>query len=203
MKVAIKTKLELRKIWRTKLSGLSTESIDYSSREISKNLLKLFDELNVDPQTFIIGVFAPFQQEPHWPLEWKKELHNKTAYPTMDKMDKAEKGKMVFRLARLSDLENKKDFGVSILGPTDACLLVDPKVVLIPGLAFAPRGYRLGRGKGFYDRTFENRSDVIKVGVAFESQITEELPIEPHDVKMDFIVTELRIINCNSFTDLM
>lgn len=191
------TKLELRKIWRTNLSGLSSELIDRSSREISKNLLKLFEELNVDPQIFIIGVFAPFQQEPHWPLEWKKELHNKTAYPAI------EKGEMVFKVARLSDLENKKDFGSSILGPTDVCPLVDPKIVLIPGLAFDQRGHRLGRGKGFYDRTFEKRNDVIKVGVAYESQITGELPLEPHDVKMDFIVTELRIINCSSFTDLM
>ena len=65
--------------------------------------------------------------------------------------------------------------------------------VLIPGLAFDKKGNRLGRGKGFYDRALQNFKGT-KIGVAFSQQLlTEELPAEPHDVRMDVIITELGV----------
>jgi len=63
--------------------------------------------------------------------------------------------------------------------------------VLVPGLAFDPRGRRLGRGKGFYDRLLAQVSG-IKCGVALDEQIVEELPAEPHDMAMNFILTPTR-----------
>jgi 5-formyltetrahydrofolate cyclo-ligase len=65
---------------------------------------------------------------------------------------------------------------------------------LVPGLAFDRRGYRLGWGKGYYDRTFANFKGV-KVGVLFSLQILEsDLPNETHDICMDFLLTENGII---------
>lgn len=188
----MKTKSELRKKWKDHLSHLTLDYRQASSIEVSRNLLKLIDGLNVHSKNGIIGAFAPFQQEPDWHLEWNNEWHDRTAFPAI------ENEKMIFRLARMSDLKNKNDFGPKIMGPAEDKPLIWPAIVLIPALAFDERGHRLGRGKGFYDRTFEARNDVVKIGVAFDSQITDQLPIEAHDVKMDFIVTEKRIINCTS-----
>ena len=66
---------------------------------------------------------------------------------------------------------------------------------LVPGLAFDPAGGRLGYGLGFYDRAFAVADPgALKVGLAFELQIIESIPADPHDVPMDFVVTEDRVI---------
>lgn len=64
---------------------------------------------------------------------------------------------------------------------------------LIPGLAFSQQGHRLGRGKGYYDRTLSEASG-IRVGVCYDMQVTEEIgPLEKHDLKMDYLITEKKI----------
>lgn len=186
----MKTKHELRSEWKLKLAQIADVSLTSWSEEVSKNLLELLRVHNVIPQKLIIGAYAPYQQEPLWFLKWADEIQNQTAFPTIHD------GKMIYRKARLSDLEMKKEFGPKILGPKGDAEIVEPQVILIPALAFDVTGHRLGRGKGFYDRTFEKRSDVMKIGVTFEMQMTGMIPYESHDVKMDFIVTEKRIINC-------
>lgn len=69
--------------------------------------------------------------------------------------------------------------------------------VLVPGVAFAPNGHRLGRGKGFYDRLLANVTGV-KCGVAQDEQIVSVLPAEPHDIAMDFILTPTRWLKTQS-----
>ena len=79
-----------------------------------------------------------------------------------------------------------------ILEPAMTCPTVELGKIqglLIPGLGFDRQGRRLGRGKGFYDRLLANWHG-LKVGVCFESQWIEKAPVEAHDQKMDFILTE-------------
>ncbi len=60
---------------------------------------------------------------------------------------------------------------------------------ICPGLAFDPRGGRLGRGRGFYDRMLAKaRPDAIKLGVCFEIQLVADTFPEPHDVRMDAVI---------------
>jgi 5-formyltetrahydrofolate cyclo-ligase len=68
--------------------------------------------------------------------------------------------------------------------------------LLIPGLVFNKNGCRLGKGKGFYDKTLAQYQG-IKVGICFEFQISiSPLPCEPHDVIMDFLITENGNYDC-------
>ena len=60
---------------------------------------------------------------------------------------------------------------------------------LIPGVAFDPHCGRLGRGKGIYDR-FLARAGGIAAGIFYDCQMTAALPMEPHDRRMDLVVTE-------------
>jgi 5-formyltetrahydrofolate cyclo-ligase len=62
---------------------------------------------------------------------------------------------------------------------------------LVPGLGFALDGRRLGRGKGFYDRMLA-RVGGLKCGVAFDEQVVEGIPREPHDVCVDCLLTPAR-----------
>lgn len=76
----------------------------------------------------------------------------------------------------------------------------DPKiidVVLIPGVAFDERGFRVGYGAGYYDRFLERvRPDAKKVALAFEMQMVEHAFEDDHDVPVDTIITEKRTITC-------
>jgi 5-formyltetrahydrofolate cyclo-ligase len=69
-------------------------------------------------------------------------------------------------------------------------------LVLVPGVAFDLAGRRLGRGKGFYDRLLAEVSG-HKCGVAFDEQIVAEVPEEPHDVRVDSILTPSRWHLCS------
>jgi 5-formyltetrahydrofolate cyclo-ligase len=70
---------------------------------------------------------------------------------------------------------------------------VEPEVLIVPLVAFDARGYRLGYGGGFYDRTLEGlraRRPTLAVGFAFAAQEMAEVPTEPTDQPLDAIVTE-------------
>ena len=73
---------------------------------------------------------------------------------------------------------------------------VEPQVLIVPLLAFDARGYRLGYGGGFYDRTLEHlrtRHDTLAIGFAFAAQEVAEVPIDGFDQRLDAIVTEKEV----------
>jgi 5-formyltetrahydrofolate cyclo-ligase len=65
--------------------------------------------------------------------------------------------------------------------------------ILVPGVAFDLQGRRLGRGKGFYDRLLATVRGTT-CGVAFDEQIVRKVPVEPHDVYLNCILTPTRWI---------
>jgi 5-formyltetrahydrofolate cyclo-ligase len=68
-------------------------------------------------------------------------------------------------------------------------------VILVPRIAWDLRGYRVGYGHGFYDKSINAlKRVVLKIGLAYEFQIIEKLPTSQYDRKVDFLVTEHRII---------
>ena len=67
---------------------------------------------------------------------------------------------------------------------------VAPDVVLVPLLAFDAEGHRLGYGGGYYDRTFESLPAARRIGIAYAGQEMANVPREPHDHRLDMIVTE-------------
>jgi 5-formyltetrahydrofolate cyclo-ligase len=67
-------------------------------------------------------------------------------------------------------------------------------LIMVPGVAFDPRGARMGHGKGYYDKLLEYaRPQTPLVALAFECQIFPEIPTQPHDIFMDKIITEKTI----------
>ncbi len=78
--------------------------------------------------------------------------------------------------------------------PRDHCPVVGLNrldFVLVPGVAFAMDGRRLGRGKGIYDRLLRSVCG-RKCGAGFDEQIVDDLPVEPHDIRLDCILTPTR-----------
>lgn len=84
-------------------------------------------------------------------------------------------------------------FGV--LEPTGTKLIPSRALdlVVVPGVAFDVEGNRLGYGKGFYDRVLCGAArPVLSVGLCFELQVVERLPVEDHDACLDILITEER-----------
>jgi len=80
--------------------------------------------------------------------------------------------------------------------------IADIDLVIVPGVVFDKSGHRIGYGHGYYDRFLDNlekiNKNAVKVGLAYDFQIADKVPIEKHDVPVDKIVTEKRIIRCNT-----
>ena len=136
-----------------------------------------------------ILLFVPLKDEPDvWPLvEEALAVGRKVALPRFDPVRQAYAACFVRDLE--ADLVPGK-FGIAEPAPSlpgVGAPTVD--LVLAPGLAFDVQGHRLGRGKGYYDRLLAGVRG-RRCGVTFEFQVAPELPAEPHDVRVDCLVTE-------------
>jgi 5-formyltetrahydrofolate cyclo-ligase len=103
-----------------------------------------------------------------------------------------------WRLWRPGDVLIKGGFGVREPGPdAPECF---PVALLVPLAAFDRRGHRLGYGKGHFDRAIaalSQKHPVLTVGLAYAAQEVDDVPAEPHDRGLDFVVTERETIQPN------
>ena len=75
--------------------------------------------------------------------------------------------------------------------PLPLAEVVTPDLIVAPLLAFDRAGGRLGQGGGFYDRTFAAVPDAVRVGLAYEGQRVDDLPMQRHDVRLHGVLTEV------------
>ncbi len=102
---------------------------------------------------------------------------------------------MIFRLYRAGDSTRRGAMGQQ--EPLPHMQEVLPDILVIPMLGFTRQGYRLGYGSGFYDRTLpalRTIKPVKTIGLAYSIQELPELPVEPHDIPLDIIITEKEVI---------
>lgn len=97
---------------------------------------------------------------------------------------------------RIFSLDDLVSGTYGILEPHSDAPKVDSSlldIVVVPGSAFDKNGYRTGYGGGYYDRFLED-INAIKIGVCFDFQLVDDVFPEEHDKKMDFIITENRVL---------
>jgi len=140
------------------------------------------------PSAHTVLFFAPLPDELDiWPvLELSLALGTTCALPFFDEGKKTYGAKEIKKLA--TDIVSGK-FGVR--EPAAGCpeIPLDKfDLVLVPGMAFDLQGNRLGRGRGFYDRLLTEASGV-KCGIGYDLQLLEDIPTEPHDAKVHFVLT--------------
>jgi 5-formyltetrahydrofolate cyclo-ligase len=74
--------------------------------------------------------------------------------------------------------------------PVDASRSLQDALVVVPGLAFTPDGHRLGYGQGHYDRFLATLpASAVTVGICFREQLLDDLPLDPHDLPVDHVIT--------------
>ena len=140
-----------------------------------------------------IGLYAPFDNELDTQELFRRAttLRKSAFFPAVVPTTHALK---FYRVREWSDLA--PGFG-GILEPSNHLnALKDPndlQMILVPGIAFDKKGFRLGFGKGYYDRLLAGYRGK-RIGIAYEFQMVESLPVGPHDQKVDWVVTEERVI---------
>jgi len=122
-------------------------------------------------------------------------LGKKLAVPLVDSKQKS---LTLYEIRSASELEpGYMGIPEPRLGEERIITLKDIDLVVIPGTGFDAKGNRLGYGGGYYDRLLANAEKHIPtIALSFEEQIADKIPAEPHDIKMDIIITAERIIEC-------
>ncbi|OVE73682.1 5-formyltetrahydrofolate cyclo-ligase [bacterium B13(2017)] len=104
-----------------------------------------------------------------------------------------------YSISSIEDLELGK-FG--ILEPRSSLTklkeLNDLDLIIVPGIAFDINCNRLGRGKGFYDRCLSQlKKDVVRVGLAYDNQVLDNLPHNEYDQPVDYVITPSQVFSLN------
>jgi 5-formyltetrahydrofolate cyclo-ligase len=181
----------VRAQFHRRLSSKSPAERAADSRAICRRLI----EAPIWEETRSVLFYAPLPEEPDiWPVFMEIWKHGvAVALPKFDPSRKCYAAHLV------RDPQTELVIGhFGIREPGSSCPvhpinLLD--VVLVPGVAFDFRGRRLGRGAGYYDRLL---SDVRGTtwGIAFDEQISGALPVEPHDIHVNCILTPTRWLSC-------
>lgn len=80
-----------------------------------------------------------------------------------------------------------------LMQPAESAEEVTPDVLIMPLVAFTDNGDRIGQGGGFYDKWLGAHPNTIRIGLAWDVQLVDELPIEPHDMRLTAVVTPTRL----------
>ncbi|MGD9678223.1 MAG: 5-formyltetrahydrofolate cyclo-ligase [Vulcanibacillus sp.] len=182
-----KKKVELRKKLINERNNLNTNKIELLSKIISDKIM----DSNYFKKASNVLVYIPFRNEVDirdviekaWQLNKqvivpKTNLIEKKMYPYLiNSWEELELGN--YQLLE-PIVDKKMPFPISNI-----------EVVLIPGVVFDRNGYRLGYGGGFYDRFFADcLTPIYKIGIAYDFQIIDHLPVLKHDYPVDEIITE-------------
>ena len=123
-----------------------------------------------------------------WPLMRRfAEAGARLALPAAVRLD----GRLAFRAYAPGDALAPDAAGMA--APLEAATLLAPDLVIVPLLGFDAGGGRLGQGGGYYDRTLAGLragGQVFAIGLAYAAQTVARVPAEPHDQRLDAILTE-------------
>jgi 5-formyltetrahydrofolate cyclo-ligase len=185
----VESKDLLRKEVRARLKALTTEQ----RATASGKACALLEQQAVWKQAALIFFYAPLPEELDiWPLVADSLAAGKTvALPRFDSTTQR------YVACQIQDIAKDLSHGqFGIREPGGHCVAVPPNrldLVLVPGVAFDSQRRRLGRGKGFYDQMLASVHGTT-CGVAFDEQIVDTIPVEPHDVQLNCILTPTRWI---------
>lgn len=157
--------------------------------DFSEKILKLLEDTNIFRQASCIALYYSIPGEVQTAAFLEKWFEKKQLLLPLVVGDD-------LRLLPYKGKETLKPGAFGIPEPVDREIAIPESaidLIIVPGVAFDRRLNRMGRGKGFYDRLLSTLQ-APKVGICFDFQLQETVPVEPFDRKMDMIITEKEII---------
>lgn len=185
----LETKAHLRREIRALLKHKTPEERAAASAQARQ----LLEKQSIWQRAGTIFFYAPMPEELDiWPLVSDSLAAGKVC--CLPRFDAATNRYLACQVDNLGEGIEHGNFGIR--EPRGDCVAVPLNrldLTLVPGVAFDSRGRRLGRGKGFYDQLLADVRGTT-CGVAFDEQIVAEIPIEPHDIHLNCILTPTRWI---------
>lgn len=180
-------KNKIREEVKEKLSRITTSDKDFADSLICEAIANLTEVKNAD----VIALYAAIENEVNLSrvtMEFIK-LKKRLCFPRAlnNRSDLPE-----YEMVEITDLSDLKIGRYGIPEPKLKCRIMEKSKIdlwLVPGVAFAPNGIRLGRGKGVYDRLLKDAVGK-KIGILYQTQLQNSLPSEQHDIKMNMLITE-------------
>ncbi len=184
-------KNEQRKQMRKLRNAMSIDEVCEKSAKITQRFLSTSEYKNADT----VMLYLSAKNEPDTFNLAERILHDgkKVIVPITNVSDNT------LTLSYLESLDALKEgaFGISEPSVVIPCSADEVDLVVVPGLVFDESGGRIGYGKGYYDRFFEN-TNAVKAAFCYDFQIVGKAATEQHDVAMDIILTESRYIDCDN-----
>jgi 5-formyltetrahydrofolate cyclo-ligase len=188
-------KEDLRKDLLKKRKDLSRSNVLKKSSKIEKRLFNM----NEYKESQVIFYYISYNNEVYTHDMIKNSLleEKDIVVPLSDKKNRT------LILSKLDKWEDLEIGSYDILEPKKECMKkisIDKiDLFIIPGVGFDKNGNRIGHGMGYVDKLLKASNYRKHIGLSFELQIVDLIPIENHDILVNKIITEKRIINCNSY----
>jgi len=180
----MKDKSSLREHFLQLLRDQGSAERAFKSQQIAQKLYGL--PAFVKAKTVLFYASLPGEVETFAMMQYAMQLTKKVALPSVQRDQK----KLIPTLT--DSLENLKNGHYGIQEPHVKGEVLDVATidaVIVPGLAFDRTNNRLGRGAGYYDRFLATLSErTVTIGIAFDFQIVDCLPKEPHDVALSCVI---------------
>lgn len=175
------TKDELRRLMIDKRKTIPNK------KELSTSIVNNLINLDIYKKARVIALYNSLNDEVDTSYLINESLKNKIVL-----LPRIIKDKIVFIMINKDTLYAKSSFGV--MEPIGEEYLGNIDLIIVPGLAFDRKLNRLGFGMGYYDRYLSNKG-IYKIGLCFDEQIVEFVPVNELDIKMDMVITKKEFIN--------
>lgn len=186
-------KAKIRKEMIARRNALTTDAVMENSFAIQKRLMVL----PVYRESKALGLYASFNNEVSTALifEEASKEGKKVLFPCIRA---GNKDLLFSHVCRPEELE-LGPFGIMAppYGEGSVDCMGEADLLLIPGVAYDQKGGRIGYGGGFYDRTLHKLTRLPFIAaLAYDFQVLDEVPVLPHDIRVNAVVTETRVIVC-------
>ena len=174
--------MDKREIRRT-IRGRITALTEQQRTEASERIFAALEQLSSFERAEIVALFASLPDEPRteaFIASWHGR--KRIVLPRIE-------GEVMHFYDYSPESMQSGAFGIAEPQGSQACDPADIDLMVVPGVAFTTEGWRLGRGKGFYDRYLSQKGfRATTIGVCFAEQIVDHLPHEPHDKRVEKVV---------------
>lgn len=188
-------KREIRKLIRERKKKLASTQVQAYSEAVAQNTIEFLRTAVKDLSVETVGVFLSLadelQTQPLINRLWSNFPHLNVLVPRVLSDNKH----IIFFKYNPEGPHTISNYGIwePVARETEALV---PDVLIMPGIAFDTYGGRVGHGGGFYDRYLEDHGTqiMLKIAVAYDLQVLDQVPMEQHDIPVDAIITEKRVL---------
>ncbi len=181
----------LRNQVRHSLQEMDDEHFKLSSRHIKENLLR--EPSILKGKTIAITIANKREVDTQEIIETLWKFEKKVVVPKCNAVDRTMN---FYEIENFNQLENVY---MDLQEPKTECTQLvssdDIDCIIVPGIVFDKKGYRIGYGGGYYDRYLSQYKGML-ISLAFDIQVQESVPAESFDIPVDLIITETERIDC-------